>query len=97
MSRGHGWRQRVVFDLLIATEAARREGLPLAALRPALGSDRANARRLVRSLIDRGDCEMVVDEVGVRRLRATWLAAVSLMLRREGLGDEEPEPVEGNP
>jgi hypothetical protein len=54
MSWGHGRIQRRVVELLSADERARGEGLLLSALRPALGPDRSNARKAIRSLIRRG-------------------------------------------
>lgn len=88
MSRGHGTRQRAVVDLLVGTEEAQREGLPLAALRPVLGPDRSDARRVIRSLVERGDAEWVEGEGGIRRLRLNWLLCVSVLLKREDLGDD---------
>ena len=68
MSRGRGRIQRRIVELLSADERARGEGLPLSALRPALGPDRSNARRAIRSLIRRGDAEWVTDpETGDRK------------------------------
>lgn len=74
--------------LLCADEHTVREGLPLAGLRPALGPDRSNARRIVGSLLRRGDVEWVSDpETGERRLRLTFLAdCVALMRQRDDEG-----------
>ncbi|MDP9488455.1 MAG: hypothetical protein M3Q49_22170 [Actinomycetota bacterium] len=88
MSRGHGSRMRAVVDRLSADEEARRIGLPLSALRPVLGPDKANARRTARSLLRRGDAEWFEDEAGTRRLKLHWLVCVSAMLRREPLGED---------
>ena len=94
MSRGHGRIQRRVVELLSADERARDAGLPLSALRPVLGPDRSNARRAIRSLIQRGDCEWTTDpETGERRLKLTFWTCVAAMMKREPL-DEEPDPLE---
>ncbi len=93
MSKGHGTRMRAVVDRLSVDEEARRIGLPLSALRPVLGPDKANARRTVRSLLRRGDAEWVEDEAGTRRLKLHWLVCVSAMLKREPMEDE-PDPIE---
>ncbi len=69
MSRGHGSRQRAVVDALCADDRARKEGMPLAALRPILPFDRSNRRRVIRSLVRRGDVGIVEDDEGVRRLK----------------------------
>ncbi len=94
MSRGHGRNQRRAVELLSADERARSEGLPPAALRRALGLDRSNARRLVLSLIDRGDAEWVVDpQTGERRVKLSFWTSVAALLRRERYPDE---PGRGN-
>ena len=94
MSRGRGWRQRAVVDLLSADSQAQREGLPPAALRPALGPDRSNGRRVLRSLIKRGAVEWVTDpETGERRVKLEFWTCVSAMLKREP-PDNEPDPLE---
>ncbi len=84
---------RAVVDRLSADQEARRIGLPLSALRPVLGPDKANAKRTVRSLLRRGDAEWVEDEAGARCLKLNWLVCVSAMLKREPL-DDEPDPLE---
>ncbi len=82
--------------LLSADERAREEGLPPAALRRALGLDRSNARRLVLSLIDRGDAEWVTDpETGARHVKLTFWTCLAAVFKRERYPDE-PEPVKGN-
>lgn len=84
MSRGHGAYQRRVVDLLSADETTIREGLPVGAFQPVLGGiDRSNARRVIRSLIRRGDIELVNDpETGEQRLKLDFFAAVAAMLRK---------------
>ncbi len=81
---------RAVVDRLSVDEEARRIGLPLSALRPVLGPDKANARRTVRSLLRRGDADWIVDEAGTRRLKLNWLVCVSALIKREGWGDDDP-------
>lgn len=85
---------RSVVDRLSADEDARAEGLPLAVLRPALGPDRSNGRRVLRSLFERGAVEWVTDpDTGERRVKLTFWACISAMMKREPL-DEEPDPHE---
>jgi hypothetical protein len=92
LSRGHGRIQRRAVELLSADARAREEGLPFAALLPALGPDRSNARRAVRSLIRRGDAGWVTDpETGERRLKLEFWARVAAMMAREEADDDEPE------
>ncbi len=94
MSRGHGRNQRRAVALLSADERARSEGLPPAVLRRALGLDRSNGRRLVLSLIERGDAEWVTDpEKGERRIKPSFWTCVAAQLKREPL-DDEPDPLE---
>ncbi len=79
---------RAVLDRLCVDEATRAGGLPLAALRPALGPDRSNARRVIRSLIRRGAVEWMEDpETGERKLVLEMWTGISLVLRREGRPD----------
>ncbi len=78
-----------VVDLLAVDEATRLEGLPLAALRPALGPDRSNGRRVIRSLIRRGAVEWVTDdETGERKLVLGFWFGISVFLQREGRPDD---------
>ncbi|PLS86804.1 MAG: hypothetical protein CYG60_05290 [Actinobacteria bacterium] len=97
MSRGHGRNQRRAVELLAADERAREEGLPPAALRRALGLDRSNARRLVRSLIARGDLEWATDaETGAPHVKLTFWTCLRVVMQRERYRDE-PEPVKRYP
>ncbi len=85
---------RSVVDRLSADEEARRIGLPLAALRPVLGPDKANARRTVRSLLRRGAAEWTVDpETGEHRLKLEFWTCIAAVLKREPM-DDEPDPLE---
>jgi hypothetical protein len=88
VSKGHGTRMRAVVARLSVDAEVRRIGLPLSALRPVLGPDKANARRTVRSLLRRGDVEWVVDEAGIRRLKLELWLCVSALIKREGWGDD---------
>lgn len=81
MSRGHGAIQRRVVDLLSADEQVLREGLPPEALRPVLGNDRSNRRRVIQSLIRRGDVEEIYDESGERRLKLHGMTALQALVR----------------
>lgn len=91
MSRGHGTHQRRVVALLSASEEVIEKGLPLRALRPALGRDRSNARRVLLSLIRRGDVEEVAcAETGERHLRLTFPASLPILWRLRHPGDEDP-------
>ena len=82
MSRGHGTYQRRVVARLSADEKTIKEGLSMRALQPALGPDRSNRRRVIRSLIRRGDAEVVSDpETGERRLKLPFLPAASALMR----------------
>ncbi len=93
MSRGLGRRQRGVVELLAASPWE--EGLPLTALRPVLGPDRSDARRVIRSLLARGVVERVQDaETGEGRVRLEFWTHIAAVLRRERYFDE-PEPVKG--
>ena len=84
MSRGHGHRQRAVVDALCADDRARTEGLPLAALRPLLGSDKSNRRRVIKTLVRRGDVKVLAaDETGERRLKMAFMAGLREWWRRE--------------
>jgi DNA-binding MarR family transcriptional regulator len=90
-----GSKQRQVVERLAGSPWE--DGLPLQALRPALGRDRSNARRVIRSLIGRGDVEVIRDpETGGARLRLEFWCHVSAVLRRARYLDD-PEPVEGTP
>ncbi len=85
---------RAVVDRLSNDEDARAEGLPLAALRPALGPDRSNGRRVLRSLFERGAVEWVLDPcTGERRLKLTFWTCIAAMMKREPM-DDEPDPIE---
>ncbi len=85
---------RAVVDLLAVDEATRAEGLPLTALRPALGPDRSNGRRVIRSLFERGAVEWVTNpDTGERRLKLEFWACIAAVLKREPL-DDEPDPIE---
>ncbi len=84
---------RAVVDRLSADEESRAKGLPLAALRPALGPDRSNGRRVIRSLIQRGAAEWVVDEGGTRRVKLEFWTCVAAVLKREPM-DDEPDSIE---
>ncbi len=85
---------RAVVDRLSADEESRAEGLPLAALRPALGPDRSNGRRVIRSLIQRGAAEWVTDpDTGERRVKLEFWTGISAVLKREPM-DDEPDPLE---
>ncbi|MDP9458519.1 MAG: hypothetical protein M3Q60_22705 [Actinomycetota bacterium] len=88
MSRGPGTRMRAVVDRLSADEESRAKGLPLTALHPALGPDRSNGRRVIRSLIRRGAAEWVVDEGGTSRVKLELWTGISAVLQREGRPDE---------
>lgn len=80
---------RAVLDRLSADEESRAEGLPLAVLRPALGPDRSNGRRVLRSLFERGAVEWVTDpETGEPRVRLELWTGISAVLRRERYLDE---------
>lgn len=84
MSRGHGSRQRAVVDRLCADESARKEGVPLAALRPILPPDRSNRRRTIRTLAQRGDAVIVDDpETGEPRLKLPFLVCMREWWKRE--------------
>ena len=64
-------------DALSRDEETLKRGLPLDALRPVLPSNRSNRRRVVESLIHRGDLEWVDDEeTGERRLRLAWWSSL---------------------
>ena len=70
-------------DALCADDATRRDGVPLATLRSILPSDRSNRRRTIRTLIQRGDVEIVDDpETGERRLRMPFMAGLSAWWKR---------------
>lgn len=85
---------RAVVACLSADGESRAEGLPLAALRPALGPDRSNGRRVLRSLIKRGAAEWVTDpETGERRVKLEFWTCVAAVIKREPL-DDEPDPLE---
>ncbi|PLS83057.1 MAG: hypothetical protein CYG60_22815 [Actinobacteria bacterium] len=93
MSRGWGHKQRKVVERLAA--APWEDGLSLSALRPVLGPDRSNARRVIRSLLARGVVERYHDpETGEGRLRLGFWAHIAATMKRERYFDE-PEPVEG--
>ncbi len=94
MSRGPGSRMRAVVDRLSADAESRLEGLPRAALRPALGPDRSNGRRVIRDLIRRGAVEWVTNpNTGERRLKLEFWACVAAVIKREPV-DDEPDPIE---
>lgn len=94
MSRGPGSRMRAVVDRLSADEDARAEGLPLAVLRPALGPDRSNGRRVLRSLFERGAVEWLTDpNTSERRVKLEFWTCIAAVLKREPL-DDEPDPLE---
>ncbi len=79
---------RAVLDRLCADEETRLEGLPVRALRPVLGPDRSNGRRVIRGLIRRGAVEWAADdETGERKLVLEMWTGISLVLRREGRPD----------
>ncbi len=85
---------RAVVDRLSADEGSRAEGLSLAALRPALGPDRSNGRRVIRSLFERGAVEWVTDpDTGERRLKLEFWTCFAAVIKREPL-DDEPDPLE---
>lgn len=89
MSRGRGSHQRRVVERLAADESTVLEGLPLRALRPALGSDRSNARRVLLSLTRRGDVEEVAcAETGEARLRLTFRASLPVLWNLRHPGDD---------
>ena len=95
MSRGLGWRQRRVVDLLSADEQARSEGLPLSALRPALGKDRSNARRAIDSLVGQGKAGWVTcPKTGERRLKLELWTCVAAVMNRAEAESCEPDPFE---
>src|SRR5215218_2566035 len=82
MSRGIGRTQREAMLALRDHEDGAAAGVPLTELKRAISSDRSNARRALRGLIERGLLEEVTDEEGVRRVKlaggahlALWLAA----------------------
>ncbi len=82
-------------DLLSADEQARSEGLPLCALRPALGKDRSNARRAIDSLVGQGKAEWVTcPETGERRLKLELWTCVAAMMNRAEAERCEPDPIE---
>ncbi len=92
MSRGWGHKQRQAVELLSVDERAREEGLPPAVLRRALGLDRSNMRRLVRSLIERGDAEWVHDpETGAPHVKLSFWTCLKAVMQRVRYRDE-PEP-----
>ena len=83
VSRGHGRFQRLVVDALVSDAETLERGLPLDALRPFLPHDRSNRRRVVLSLIKRGDIERVDDqETGERRLKLTFIAGCAAWMRK---------------
>ncbi len=85
---------RAVVDRLSADEESRAESLPLTALRPALGPDRSNGRRVLRSLFKRGAVEWVTNpDTGERRLKLEFWACIAAVLKREPM-DDEPDPLE---
>ncbi len=86
MSKGHGSRQKVVVAALVASESARTEGVSVSALLSLLGGDPANARRVIRSLVRRGDAELVEDEAGERRLKMPFLVCMREWWKREPPG-----------
>ncbi len=89
MSKGYGTRMRAVVERLSADEETRMKGLPLSALRPALGPDRSNGRRVIRSLIRRGAVEWVTDgATGERKLVLGFWFGISIFLQREGRPDD---------
>lgn len=67
-------------DALCADDRARTGGLQLDALRPLLGSDKSNRRRVIKTLVQRGDVDIVDDpETGERRLKLTFMACLQAM------------------
>ena len=80
---------------LLSDEGARDAGLPLSALRPVLGPDRSDARRVIRSLVERGDAEWTTDpETGERRLKLAFWTLVSALAKREPPDEPEPDSIE---
>jgi hypothetical protein len=70
MSRGLGRTQRAAVRLLWRHPDEAAGGVPLAELKRTISTDRSNARRAIRGLVDRGLLE-VGDEEGVRRVKLT--------------------------
>ncbi len=94
MSRGWGHKQRKVVERLAA--APWEDGLSLSALRPVLGPDRSNARRVILSLLARGDAQWIKHpETGEDRLRLGFWTHLAAVFKRERYFDE-PEPVKGH-
>lgn len=82
-------------EFLAVDQERREEGVPFRALRPVLGGDRSNARRVVRSLIRRGAVELVKDpETGESRLKLTFMTAAAALWRQGGSYDDEAKQKE---
>jgi DNA-binding MarR family transcriptional regulator len=76
VSRGIGRTQRVALLALWQTRAELEEerdaGIPLTALKRRISSDRSNARRAIRNLMERGMVEEITSEAeGERRVKLT--------------------------
>lgn len=84
MSRGYGTCQRRVVDALVSDAETLERGLPLDALRPFLPHDRSNRRRVIASLIEREDVELVTDEeTGEQHLRLAFPASLWAWARKQ--------------
>lgn len=82
MSRGIGRTQREAMICLWLAEEGCTTGMRVAEFKRYISTDRSNARRAIRGLIDRGFVEEITGEEGERRVRLTggghlalWLAA----------------------
>lgn len=85
MGRGLGVHQRRLVEYLATDEQRRKEGVPLRALRPLLPADRSNRRRIIRSLLERGDLEIVRDdEDGESRYKLSFWTSAAWLWRMAG-------------
>jgi hypothetical protein len=92
VSRGIGNVQREVVAVLWDQAKSRGPGIaggmPLGLLKRAVDTDRSNARRAIRGLMDRGLLEEITGEEGERRVKLTGGAHLALWLATEYTGAE---------
>jgi DNA-binding MarR family transcriptional regulator len=83
VSRGLGRTQREAMLALWHHEEGLAAGMPLAELKRSISTDRSNARRAIRGLIERGFAVALTGEAGERRVALTGGAHMALWLATE--------------